>query len=46
LAACNTADGPDGTYVLGDKSWLIDMHRHNFQFTGQRFYKIEHGRLR
>ncbi len=35
----------NGIYVLGDKSWSIDMQRYNFQFTGQRFYKIEHGRL-
>jgi len=34
-----------GIYVLGDKSWSIDMQRYNFQFTGQRFYQIEHGRL-
>ncbi len=34
-----------GLYVVGDKSWSIDMQRHNFQFTGQRFYRIEHGRL-
>jgi TldD protein len=49
------ADGPSteelisgvdrGIYVLGDKSWSIDMQRYNFQFTGQRFYRIEHGRL-
>lgn len=35
----------DGIYVMGDKSWSIDMQRYNFQFTGQRFYKIENGRL-
>jgi hypothetical protein len=35
----------NGIYIPGDKSWSIDMQRHNFQFTGQRFYKIEHGRL-
>jgi TldD protein len=35
----------NGIYILGDKSWSIDMQRYNFQFTGQRFYKIEHGRL-
>ncbi|TKK80993.1 TldD/PmbA family protein [Herbidospora galbida] len=35
----------DGVYILGDKSWSIDMQRYNFQFTGQRFYKIENGRL-
>ena len=34
-----------GVYVVGDKSWSIDMQRHNFQFTGQRFYRIDHGRL-
>jgi TldD protein len=49
------ADGPsvadliaavqDGIYILGDKSWSIDMQRYNFQFTGQRFFKIENGRL-
>jgi TldD protein len=50
-----TADGPSteevvagverGIYVVGDKSWSIDMQRYNFQFTGQRFYRIEGGRL-
>ena len=35
----------DGLYVLGDKSWSIDMQRYNFQFTGQRFYRIRHGEL-
>ncbi|CAB4918817.1 TldD/PmbA family protein [Klenkia terrae] len=34
-----------GIYVVGDKSWSIDMQRYNFQFTGQRFYKIEGGQL-
>jgi TldD protein len=34
-----------GVYVVGDKSWSIDMQRYNFQFTGQRFYRIENGRL-
>ncbi len=34
-----------GLYVVGDKSWSIDMQRYNFQFTGQRFFMIEHGRL-
>jgi TldD protein len=34
-----------GIYILGDRSWSIDMQRYNFQFTGQRFYKIENGRL-
>jgi TldD protein len=35
----------DGLYVVGDKSWSIDMQRYNFQFTGQRFYRIKSGRL-
>jgi TldD protein len=49
------ADGPStedliggvdrGIYVVGDKSWSIDMQRYNFQFTGQRFYRIEGGQL-
>jgi TldD protein len=34
-----------GIYVIGDKSWSIDMQRYNFQFTGQRFYAIQNGRL-
>jgi TldD protein len=49
------ADGPsteqliagvtDGIYIVGDKSWSIDMQRYNFQFTGQRFYRIRNGKL-
>jgi TldD protein len=49
------ADGPstealiagvtDGIYVVGDKSWSIDMQRYNFQFTGQRFFRIKNGQL-
>src|SRR3954464_13480369 len=34
-----------GIYVVGDKSWSIDMQRYKFQFTGQRFYRIEGGKL-
>ncbi|MFF3485965.1 TldD/PmbA family protein [Streptomyces sp. NPDC002701] len=34
-----------GIYVVGDRSWSIDMQRYNFQFTGQRFFKIENGRI-
>jgi TldD protein len=34
-----------GIYIVGDRSWSIDMQRYNFQFTGQRFYRIENGRL-
>ncbi|MGN6251611.1 MAG: TldD/PmbA family protein [Marmoricola sp.] len=49
------ADGPDvegligqvedGLYVVGDRSWSIDMQRYNFQFTGQCFHRIRNGRL-
>ncbi|TDU03550.1 TldD protein [Streptomyces sp. 846.5] len=49
------ADGPDtagliagvedGIYIAGDRSWSIDMQRYNFQFTGQRAYRIRGGRL-
>ena len=49
------ADGPstdelisgidEGIYIVGDKSWSIDMQRYNFQFTGQRFHRIRNGRL-
>ena len=34
-----------GIYVVGDRSWSIDMQRYNFQFTGQRFYRIDRGKL-
>ncbi|MBA2952677.1 TldD/PmbA family protein [Nocardioides sp. MAH-18] len=34
-----------GLYIVGDKSWSIDMQRFNFQFTGQRFYAIRDGEL-
>lgn len=50
------ADGPDtselisrverGIYIVGDRSWSIDMQRFNFQFTGQRFFRIEGGELK
>jgi TldD protein len=36
---------PRGIYIVGDRSWSIDMQRYNFQFTGQRFYRIENGQL-
>ncbi|WP_153393715.1 TldD/PmbA family protein [Ornithinicoccus halotolerans] len=39
------SDVDDGIYVVGNKSWSIDMQRYNFQFTGQRFYRIRDGRL-
>jgi TldD protein len=35
----------DGIYIVGDNSWSIDMQRYNFQFTGQRMYRISNGRL-
>ena len=31
--------------MVGDDSYSIDMQRLNFQFTGQRFYRIERGRI-
>ena len=34
-----------GIFIVGDKSWSIDMQRYNFQFTGQRFFRIENGQL-
>ncbi|OIJ87240.1 TldD/PmbA family protein [Streptomyces colonosanans] len=34
-----------GIYVVGDRSWSIDMQRYNFQFTAQRFFRIENGRI-
>lgn len=34
-----------GLYLVGDKSWSIDMQRYNFQFTAQRAYRITGGRL-
>ncbi|MFJ5233705.1 TldD/PmbA family protein [Kitasatospora sp. NPDC088391] len=35
----------DGLYIVGDRSWSIDMQRYNFQFTGQRAYAIRNGEL-
>ncbi|MEV0358544.1 TldD/PmbA family protein [Nocardia sp. NPDC050697] len=35
----------DGLYIVGDRSWSIDMQRYNFQFTGQRFFRIRNGEL-
>lgn len=34
-----------GLFIVGDKSWSIDMQRYNFQFTGQRFFAIRAGKL-
>ncbi len=35
----------NGIYIVGDRSWSIDMQRFNFQFTGQQFHRIRNGRL-
>lgn len=35
----------DGVYIVGDRSWSIDMQRFNFQFTGQRFWRIRDGEI-
>ncbi len=34
-----------GLYLVGDRSWSIDMQRYNFQFTAQRAYRIVNGEL-
>ncbi len=34
-----------GIYILGRGSYSIDQQRYNFQFGGQLFYAIEHGRI-
>ncbi|MCX4746071.1 TldD/PmbA family protein [Kitasatospora sp. NBC_01287] len=39
------ADVRDGLYLVGDRSWSIDMQRYNFQFTAQRAYAIKNGEL-
>jgi TldD protein len=39
------ADVEAGIYIVGDKSWSIDMQRFNFQFTGQRFHEIKNGKI-
>jgi TldD protein len=35
----------EGLYIVGDKSWSIDMQRYNFQFTGQKFFQVRGGRI-
>lgn len=46
LATEDLIGGVDrGIYVVGDRSWSIDMQRYNFQFTQQRAYEIRDGRL-
>jgi TldD protein len=39
------ADVKRGIYIKGNGSWSIDQQRHNFQFGGQLFYEIRHGKL-
>ena len=39
------SDVERGIYIVGDKSWSIDMQRYNFQFTGQRFHEIRNGQI-
>jgi TldD protein len=34
-----------GLYIVGNGSWSIDQQRHNFQFGGQLFYEIRHGKI-
>jgi TldD protein len=34
-----------GIYIIGDGSFSIDQQRYNFQFGGQLFYEIRHGRI-
>jgi TldD protein len=34
-----------GIFIVGDKSWSIDMQRYNFQFTGQKFFRIRGGKI-
>ncbi len=35
----------DGVYVKGDASYSIDHQRYNFQFSGQTFWEVKHGRI-
>ena len=35
----------NGIYIVGDKRWSIDMQRYNFQFTGQKFFRIRGGKI-
>jgi predicted Zn-dependent protease len=35
----------EGLYIVGDKSWSIDMQRYNFQFTGQQFFQVRGGKI-
>jgi TldD protein len=35
----------EGILVSGNGSWSIDHQRYNFQFSGQTFHEIKHGRI-
>jgi TldD protein len=35
----------DGVLIMGDGSWSIDQQRYNFQFGGQVYYEIKHGKV-
>lgn len=35
----------EGLYIVGDKSWSIDMQRYNFQFTGQKVFQVRGGKI-
>jgi TldD protein len=35
----------EGVYVTGRGSWSIDQQRYNFQFSGQTFWHVKHGRI-
>jgi len=35
----------EGLYIVGDKSWSIDMQRYNFQFTGQKLFRVRGGKI-
>ena len=35
----------DGILIYGNGSWSIDQQRYNFQFGGQTFWEIKHGKV-
>jgi TldD protein len=35
----------DGVLVSGNGSWSIDHQRYNFQFSGQMFHEVKHGKI-
>jgi TldD protein len=43
-SARQTNRATEGSFT-GDGSWSIDQQRDNFQFGGQLFYEIKHGKL-